>query len=192
MEKSQEDIQNVIMNEIKAQVPFQFKMEDISDKNFLFTREEECTNFLNGVNNLLDHYTKACTALQKIQRQLNSLTEAKSTTLKCTFIYKFIEMMKCYIDGFASPSLLDDFTKIKDLVQKFQKEVLTIIKIKKDDNIYKLKEEFNKFYKEKYSLINEQNKTFDHKSLFDKGLLNSVYDNVDPEIIKDIQKMNLF
>jgi hypothetical protein len=100
--------------------------------------------------------------------------------------------MKCYIDGFASPSLLDDFTKIKDLVQKFQKEVLTIIKIKKDDNIYKLKEEFNKFYKEKYSLINEQNKTFDHKSLFDKGLLNSVYDNVDPEIIKDIQKMNLF
>ena len=41
MEQSQEDIQNVIMNEIKAQVPFKFKMEDISDKNFLFTREKE-------------------------------------------------------------------------------------------------------------------------------------------------------
>jgi hypothetical protein len=191
MEQSQEDIQNVIMNEIKAQVPFQFKMEDISDKNFLFTREEECTNFLNGVNNLLDHYTKACTALQKIQRQLNSLTEAKSTTLKCTFIYKFTKMMKCYIDGFVSPLLLDNFEKLKDLVPKFKKEVLKIIN-KKNDDINKLKEEFNKFYKEKYSLINEQNKTFDHKSLFDKGLLNSVYDNVDPEIIKDIQKMNLF
>ena len=42
---------------------------------------------------------KFCTDLPKIQKQLNSLTEAKSTTLKCTFIYKFIEMMKCHIDG---------------------------------------------------------------------------------------------
>ena len=134
---------------------------------------------------MLEELLKAHAALQKIQKQLNSLTEAKSTTLKCTFIYKFIEMMKCYIDSFPSFS---DFTKIKELVQKFKANILKIIKIEKDDNIYKLKEKINQFYKEKYSLIKEQKKTIK----LDKNSINFVYNNVDPKIIKDIQEKEFF
>ena len=100
MEKSQEDIKKVIMNEIKVQGPLKFMNEDISDENFIFTRKEECDKFLKGVNDVLNNYIKAkqkfCEELKKIQTQLNSLTEAKSTTLKSTSIYKFTEMMSCY------------------------------------------------------------------------------------------------
>jgi hypothetical protein len=61
-------------------------IEDISNENFIFTEKEECTLFLDDANKVLNSYINAkqdfCYSLKKIQEQLNSLTEAKSTTLK--------------------------------------------------------------------------------------------------------------
>ena len=88
---------------------------------------------------------------------------------------------------------MDEFKKLKDLVNKFEDEVLKIIEIKKyDKDINKLEEEYNKLYKEKINLINEKNKNVYHKIYIEKELLNSVYESVDPEIKKDIQSKEDF
>ena len=101
MENNQEDIQKDTTNKIKNQESLKFMIEDISDENFIFTKREEYTKFLDGVNGVLNSYITAkqifCSSLANIQDELNKLTEAKSTILQCTFIYKFTEMMNCYI-----------------------------------------------------------------------------------------------
>ena len=69
MDNRQEDIQKNIIIENENQDRFKFKMDDISDENFIFTRKEECDKFLKGVNDVLNNYIKAkqkfCEELKK-------------------------------------------------------------------------------------------------------------------------------
>ena len=147
MDNRQEDIQKNIINENENQDPFKFKMDDISDENFIFTRKEECDKFLKGVNDVLNNYIKAkqkfCEELKKIQTQLNSLTEAKSTTLKSTSIYKFTEMMSCYLNDFISNSTLGKVEMLPELLKNFNQKIL---EVKKEDKNNTIQSEYNSFF----------------------------------------------
>lgn len=169
-----------------------FMAKDINDENFIFTKKEECSSFLDKVPKILEMYIKAksefCKSLEKIKEKLNELTENKSTTLKSTFIYKFTKMMSCYVNDFLSSSFLKDAKDLSSIVKEFKEELLNMDdKEKNDTNYKKLKKEYYNLYEDGNKIMKKRIEEAKKIGLQDKKRFFDFMDNLQEEE-KNMQK----